>query len=298
MTLVGTVVPQGSGPVALLAVLAPFAYGAVVVALTPMAVVRRDAILATAVAVAGIVAVLAYRSPAPLQATGGEPELTILTWNLHGEPVAEVGFPSILARVEADVVVLQEAGPDAASALATDMRVMRRPDAATPPGMILATRLPVLATGELTQPAAAWDRPRAFWLSVEAPSGPVTIVGAHLSFPMPLDSLPCPYCPLRRDAQVAELARFAAERQAAGERVVVAGDFNLTEREVAYADLVGGLRDTGRGLSWRPLGVSWLPPMLRLDYVHIGPGLGVVASETDCGASRSDHCPVWVRLGT
>jgi endonuclease/exonuclease/phosphatase family metal-dependent hydrolase len=112
---------------------------------------------------------------------------------------------------------------------------------------------------------------------------------------MPLDSLPCPYCPERRDAQLGVLLDFVSVRESAGERVVLAGDFNLSQREAAYREL-RFLQDAGRGLTWRPLAVSWLPALLRLDYILVGQGIGVVASSSDCAGSGSDHCPIFAVL--
>jgi len=295
--VIGVVTPQRAGPVALLAVVAPYAYGLLVLALVPLAVLRRDWVLAAVVAVAATLAAVAYTPPPPPPpALGGDPDVTVLTWNLHGERAERVGLLAVLERWQPDVVVLQEAGDDAIVLLEGRMNVMRHPDAATPPGMILASRLPVLASGVLADPAAAWDRPRVFWFEVDADGRELTFVGVHLSFPAPIDSLPCPYCPARRDAQVSAVAQFASARAGAERRVVLVGDFNLTHREVAYRDLTGDFRDVARALSWRPLGLSWLPPMLRLDYVLIGPGLDVVATQTDCAISHSDHCPVLAAL--
>lgn len=175
------------------------------------------------------------------------------------------------------------------------MTVFHHPDAGTPPGMLLATRLPILRSGTLSEPAGAWDRPRALWLTLDVAGDPMTLVGVHLNVPFPLSSLPCPYCPTLRDAQVGALAAFAAERTAAGESVVLAGDFNLVEREVAYLDL-SDLVDAARGGTWRPLPLSWLPGMLRLDYVLLGDSIGIVSTEVDCAGSSSDHCLLVVRL--
>lgn len=243
--------PQRAGPLALLAAVGPVASALVVVLLLPLAVVRRDALLATVVVAASVAATLAYHGPGapPSEAVGGE-RLTVLTWNLHGAPPDEVGLGAALKRRQPDLVVLQEAGiaDDAAPAVLPGMEVLTFPEAATPPGMVLASRLPILDRGELDRPVAAWDRPRAFWLRIDTGAGVVTLLGVHLSVPFPLSSLPCPYCPDLRDAQVAAVAEFASQRSAAGEWVVVAGDFNIAEREVAYRDL-SALTDAGRGLT-------------------------------------------------
>jgi vancomycin resistance protein VanJ len=295
LSLTAVVLPQRAGPVAAFVALAPVAYSAIVLLLLPWAVLRRDVLLAVAVAGAGLLAVATYgSSPAAPRVTAQDP-ITILTWNLHAEPVAVVGLGVTMERWRPDVVVLQEADADAAQLIPADMEVSHHPNAGTPPGMLLATRLPILGSGTLEGPKTVWDRPRAFWLTLDTGGRPLTVVGVHLSVPFPASSLPCPYCPSLRDAQVAALATFAAEHQAMGESVIIAGDFNLTEREVAYRDL-SGLADTARGNTWRPIPIRWLPAILRLDYVLVDPGIGVVSSEVDCAVSSSDHCPLAVQL--
>lgn len=289
-------VPQRAGPVAVFAVVAPFILAAIVVLLLPLAVLRRDALLAAAVAACSLAGALAYATPpVPAGATSGS-SITIMTWNLHGERPAEVGLQQALDRWSPDVIVLQESRTeDVVAFLPDDMTILTFPDAATPPGMLIASRPPILDRGEVTEPLAVWDRPRAFWIEVDMGSRPITVVGLHLSVPFPHSSLPCPYCPTLRDAQVAALAEFTEARAAVGKMVVLVGDFNLTDREVAYADLQG-LPDTARGATWRPLALSWLPPFLRLDYIFVTPGIAARSTATGCAISSSDHCPLVVDL--
>jgi endonuclease/exonuclease/phosphatase (EEP) superfamily protein YafD len=295
LTFIGVVLPQHAGPVALLAVVAPYWYALLLLSLVPLAVMRRDAFLAAIVGVASVAAVLAYPATPDAQRTSTPVNLGLVTWNLHGEDPATVGLSDALERWQPDVVVLQEADDAALTLLPDGMVPIRRPDAATPPGMLIATRLPVIAHGEVQPAASAWDRPRALWMSVRVSGELVTVVGVHLSFPMPVDSLPCPYCPDRRDAQIRLLADFVRERQLMGERVVLAGDFNLADREVGY-DGLSFLTDADRSPTWRPIAASWFPAVLRLDYVFGGDGIGVVQSAVDCAISSSDHCPIHVEL--
>lgn len=289
--------PQRAGPLAIYTVLAPFASMALIVLLVPLAVLRRDALLAGAVGLATVVATLAYAPPPTPPPATAAPALSVLTWNLHRLPLEAAGLAAARSRWDPDVILLQEAEVEGPADLAVldGMEVLRFPAAASPPGMVIATRLPILERGEVSEPAEAWDTTRAIWLRLATDAGPVTVVAVHLSVPFPLASLPCPYCPELRDAQVAALADFAAERIAAGERVVLAGDFNLSDREPAHDDLAG-LADTARGATWRPLAAAWMPPLLRLDYVLIGPGLGVVSHDRACGLGDSDHCAVVVNL--
>ena len=295
LSLFEILVPQRAGPVAAFAAIAPIAYGILALALLPLAVLRRDVVLAAAVTGACLLASFLYAAPpAPPRVAAADP-LTIMAWNLHGEDADSVGLEAALARWDPDIVVMPEAVPDAAEPFISQFGALHHPGAATPPGMLLASRLQILDSGVLDTPEGAWDRPRAIWLRLETGRRPLTVIGVHLSVPFPLTSLPCPYCPSSRDQQVAAVAAFAAERQAAGESVVVAGDLNLTEREVAYDDLAG-LTDVARGGTWRPLPISWLPPVLRLDYVLTGSDITVDSTDVDCAVSSSDHCVLIARL--
>jgi endonuclease/exonuclease/phosphatase family metal-dependent hydrolase len=175
------------------------------------------------------------------------------------------------------------------------MEVRAFPDAGSAPGLVIASRLPITDAGVISDPAGTWDRPRAVWLEVESPAGPIVFVNAHLRFPVPLESLPCPYCPWLRDAQAQALATFSINAIDRGRHVVLAGDFNLSEREVAYQDLrSAGLVDAARGLTWRFLPLEWAPPLLRIDYVFADPHLVPTAAAVACAGTSSDHCPVVV----
>jgi endonuclease/exonuclease/phosphatase family metal-dependent hydrolase len=298
LIVASVLVPQRAGPVAAFAALAPILLPLMVVALLPLAVLRRDAVLAAVVVAGNIGGALAYPTPPPpAQATDGQP-ITIMTWNLHGERFRGVGLRQAIERWSPDVIVLEEADladPTARAILPEDMTVLVFPEAATPPGMVIATRLPILDRGEVRQPEEAWDKRRAFWIEVDTGAQPLTVLGVHLAVPFPPSSLPCPYCPTLRDAQVSALAAFADARAAAGKLVVVAGDFNLTEREVAYRDM-RSMTDAARGGTWRVEDRGWLPAVLRLDYVFVTPRIGVRSTATGCDLSTSDHCPVMVEL--
>ena len=159
-----------------------------------------------------------------------------MTWNLHGEAVADVGLAAALARWDLDVVVLQEAGatPCASSRrtwkpCTTRMRP-RRPACCSPPGC------PILDSGVLDAACGRLGPPSCVLADAGHGAGAADGRRRHLNVPFPVSSLPCPYCPTLRDGR-SRRGRFAAEREAAGESVIVAGDFNLTEREVAYRDL-------------------------------------------------------------
>jgi endonuclease/exonuclease/phosphatase family metal-dependent hydrolase len=99
-----------------------------------------------------------------------------------------------------------------------------------------------------------------------------------------------------RDGALAVIRLSIAADIAAGRSVLVAGDFNTTEREPAYADFVRGLRDAhldagiGPGLTWRPLSLDGLPfGLVRIDYLMTTPDLQAVSTHVVCN-ELSDHC--------
>ena len=81
--------------------------------------------------------------------------------------------------------------------------------------------------------------------------------------------------------------------------VVLLGDLNLTDREIAYDELTARLADTyrvagsGLGNTWRlPVGGGLPFRTLRIDMVLTGPGLEPLSNRPDCTPRVSDHCIV------
>ena len=90
---------------------------------------------------------------------------------------------------------------------------------------------------------------------------------------------------------------------AAGEPVILLGDFNVTDREPGYRDLTRGLTDAqmavgmGPGTTWRPSELDWLPfGLLRIDMVLTGGGVRPLRIDADCTPRGSDHCLVRARV--
>jgi endonuclease/exonuclease/phosphatase family metal-dependent hydrolase len=107
------------------------------------------------------------------------------------------------------------------------------------------------------------------------------------------------YNPRERDAQIRQLRTLIDPILQRAEPLLVLGDFNVTQQEVAYHELTAGLQDThlqvGRGFgnSWRPPFLIHLPlPLLRIDYLLSSPVVQPRSIETDCTLYRSDHCIV------
>ncbi len=294
-SIVTWVAPQRDGPLAAFEVLVPVIYGLTAL-LVLVAAARRSLALLLAVLITLGVGMVGYRTPPATASVPTGTTLTVMTWNVHGDDLGEMGFAEVTARVRPDVVLLEEARlrrGDAGLVAAWPYR-LTYPRAATPPGMVILSRLPIEADGILDRPPGAWDKPRAPWIRVSLDGMPLTIVGVHLTFPF--SSLPCPYCPDARDTEVRALASFAASRGSGA--LVVAGDFNMTEREPAHADMARVLTEVvpEGGATWKPLARSWFPPILRLDFVFVSADIAATA-RVECAGSRSDHCPVAATLG-
>jgi vancomycin resistance protein VanJ len=151
------------------------------------------------------------------------------------------------------------------------------------------------------RPADLWPRPDVMWARVDLGGGQQLVVITAHPRPAAWGRGPCllPLCydPTRRDAQLASIHALVAPWVAAGERVLLLGDFNISEREPAYRDLAAGLRDAylaagaGAGATWGP--GNWAGkglPLLRIDYLFTSPNVTPLGTATDCTFRGSDHC--------
>jgi endonuclease/exonuclease/phosphatase family metal-dependent hydrolase len=221
--------------------------------------------------------------------------LTVLTWNLQGRAPDQVGLSRVLAQHEPDLVFLQEADASALAAQPSvaDWLPYAYTDAAagSRPGMAILSRLQLRRASTLRLTPGIWDRPRVLVASVALAESEVLAVCVHAKAPMPVPLLHAG----PRNRQLADLTVWLAEQRAAGQQMVVAGDFN------AVSWRLDGLLDAAEAAgsadaTWRPIGVPWLPAVLRLDRIFVSPSVGVNSLSVTCGASRSDHCPVIARL--
>jgi len=217
-------------------------------------------------------------------------QLTIMTWNIQGRSPAEVELERALRAWEPDVVLLQEARTDelAAGVGAGWGTCVTWPDAGERPGMAILARRALEASG--TDPAGVADggRHRLAWVRLARPDrDPITVACVHLMAP------PWPGTPGRRRTQRAAVGSWARDRAAAGDRVMIGGDFNTIDPSLE------GLVDASASAprpTWRPLAVGWMPPIVRIDAVFADPSVQPARSDVDDRYRRSDHCPLVVRL--
>jgi vancomycin resistance protein VanJ len=304
LTAVQLAAPQGDGPLALAQVFAPWLF-LPLLALLPPAALRRDRALAAALAAAAV-AFAVHVGPAFVPSGRSTPEpdavpVRVVSWNvlLTNDPAR---VAATVRDLDADVVGLVEVTRAQAAALAGDPAVRARfPGVLLEPaaGRALLSRYPVLASGVRADPAA---RPGSAVLWARLDLGAGAALSVLVAHPLPARSRPVGGLPLRytaapRDAEIAFTRSVADGLVRAGARVLLVGDFNVTDREPGVAALVSGMHDAHAEVGWGP-GASWGPPALRrlgialvrIDRVLGGPGVLPTAVHTDCAWRGSDHC--------
>ena len=232
------------------------------------------------------------------------PRVDVATWNLYLEAVDEGTLIPTLAERAPGIISLQELTP-ARAAIITESEMLHElfPYRVLEPsaqwdGMGLLSSWPIGSdvTHDLEPPLIA--------ATVSPPDMPeLEVIAVHAPPPqVGFGPVPPRYDPWHRDDALDEIRAMVEQRIGAGRHVVLLGDLNLTDREVAYDELADGLTDSyvaagsGLGHTWRP-GQSELPfGVLRIDMVMAGPGATPVASEPDCAARGADHCILDVTL--
>ena len=303
LTAVQVLAPRRSGPLALAQVFAPWLFLPLLF-LLPFALSLRDRALTGALALALLAFGLRVGpdwSPSPETAGPGSVPVRVVSWNvLLSNSTAEVR--DAVRGVDADVVGLVEVTPRQAATLRADPEltaryrtVLLRPEA----GRALYSRYPLLDSGVLADPHG---RPGSalLWARLDLGGGrQLTAIVAH---PLPPVAWPSSAVPLRwnaapRDAEIAFIRSYADAQIAAGRRVVLMGDFNVTDREPAGRSLARGLSDAHDAAGWGP-DASWGPLLLRrhgiavvrIDRILGGPGVVPTSFRTDCTFRGSDHC--------
>lgn len=129
---------------------------------------------------------------------------------------------------------------------------------------------------------------------------PVVLYNVHLAAPLLVRDGRRRFDISMREREVFEIVE-RVNREEAGARVLVVGDFNLTDRNTDYFHLTrnAGLIDAhmrrGSGLGWTWAYMSQLlPPLLRIDYLFYKPyGLSILQTRVVLNSGGSDHQPLW-----
>ena len=264
--------------------------------------------LRVGLAVAGVVGLARYgpRTRAGRRAIAASVPLEVLSWNVLADhrPAHDV-VDGLLAH-DASVVAIQELTTAVARAIVADpVLAARYPHRLLDPrdhdvlGMGVFSAYPLLDAGQAQRPPRQWatldlgDGARLSLLNVH-PVPPKIKVRRVFGLLVPVA-----YDPLARDHAIRRIRTLVDEHLRRGDRLIVVGDFNLSDREPAYDEIAAGLTDAqlaaGRwpGSTWQPRTLARLPlGMLRIDHLFAGPGVHPIAVSVDPDARGSDHHPI------
>jgi endonuclease/exonuclease/phosphatase (EEP) superfamily protein YafD len=219
---------------------------------------------------------LPRRSPVPID------PFRLVAANTYENNLEPEAGARALASARPDVVVVVETTDELLSSLGP---ALGRADE------VRSRRLAVFARWPLSRPVPIPAIQPAFAARVEIdrPGAPFVVYAVHLPNPIREVSF----------AQQAELVD-ALLRSALAERlpVVVAGDFNMTDRSTSYRTLDGPLRDAMRsslpGSTYQR--ALWALLQLRIDHVFVSPQLCATEAHT-LEVPGSDHRGLDVTLG-
>ena len=132
---------------------------------------------------------------------------------------------------------------------------------------VILSRFPA----RLLEKPAGWPNDfRAHRLEVDGPTGPIVVYLAHLKRP---HLGPRRIVRIRSQLQAQRREREALLRSARGETapVVIAGDFNTSDRSRPYRRITGRFRDAMRSGWVGPTYVrtAWRPFLLRIDHIFV-----------------------------
>jgi len=236
----------------------------------------------------------------------GSAHLDVMSWNYYNANSRLEEARQYLATRPADVIALPEASARWVNEDPTISRVypyrLAYPNSCRQ-GIALLSTYPIIASNRLDPNLPTSQTPRMCWARLQLDEGKeVTIIVGH---PVRPDNSfrRCPFAgcfnTAQRDDQIRKLREAATINQflQEGEPLILMGDFNVTDREPAYAELSAGLQDvhlrvgSGSGTTWGPL---WLMNMgislVRIDYMFASPNVTPISLSTDCTPRGSDHC--------
>ncbi len=273
------------GPVEGVAVLLPLLVEVPLVVVLGIAVGRRRGTLlpvAASLLVFGAVCVvgplLPHRGPPPVAS------LTLVSANLFWNNTTPDASVETLLAVGADVEVAVETSPAHRSAF--ERIDTAHPYSADDDQLVVRSRYPVTA---MLDPAHVPPR-RILAVTIDAPAGPFVLYAVHALNPLSESTF------ASQLVWVDRLLR-AASREALP--VVIAGDFNMSDRQLGYRWMAGEMRDAITAGGWGHTTYSdgiWAPLFLRIDHVFVSPDW-CAADGHIVDLPGSDHDGVTVRIG-
>lgn len=273
------------GPAEGVAVLLPLLVLTALILVLAFAVGGRRAILLPAAA--SLLAFGLVSVGGPMLPGHGPPptaSVTLVSANLFwNNPTPDAAVDALLA-IGADVEVAIETTGEHRAAL--ERIDTAHPYAATDDQLVVRSRYPVTA---MLDPRNVPAR-RILRVTIEAPAGTFVLYAVHALNPLSESTFA---------SQLSWVRRLLAAASQEELPVVIAGDFNMSDRQLGYRRLAGDMRDAitadGRGHTTYSNGI-WAPLFLRIDHVFV--------SREWCGMNGhtvqlpgSDHDGVAVAIG-
>lgn len=231
----------------------------------------------------------------------GETAFTILTYNVYGIDRDFTDTVRVILEADTDIVLLQELSALAAALIVETLsevypyRVIHTEDEMIQ-GYGVLSRLPILED----EMFFVGTRPTIQRVVIAIGDRPVTFFNVHTSPP----SKGFNFNVKPRERMVRALLSLALQET---NPVVMAGDFNMTERSDDYSRITRFYIDThrnvgrGLGLTFPDMGalnpsLRFIPPTSRLDYVFHDTGTKSIRTRVWRESGGSDHRPVWALL--
>jgi endonuclease/exonuclease/phosphatase (EEP) superfamily protein YafD len=310
LSLLHWLAPQRIGLLALSQVLAPYLF-LPALALVPFMLLRGAGPLRGLLVLCGLVYAGRFMPHVTLSPPRADPaalQITAMSWNVYALNGQVEGLQELLRSKPADLVALHEFN----GRWIADDEVLRerypyqlRYPQSCPSGIVLLSAYPIVARNPSEVNVPIREMLPMCWARLDLGNGRTLIfVGAHPQSPDPvpracLRGRALCYNTTVRDREIARIREQIAGLLQTGEPLLFVGDFNTTEREPAYQDLVAGLQDTyrtagnGPGSTWSQFRLFRLGiPLLRLDYLLASPSVTPLSMTTDCTLRGSDHCIV------
>jgi vancomycin resistance protein VanJ len=244
--------------------------------------------------------------PPAVQRTGGAP-LRVATFNLHYS-IDQAQLADIFTTIRSehlDVVALQELSVPAAAAIQQNL-LGDYPYQALVPSATSYTGMGVISHYALEVLRPTQQIPGQLVL-VRMGNTDVSLINVSLTKP----EIKQRYLPVvgwvrglggyRINKRSREIERLLPAIDQLRGPLIVAGDFNLSDREPDYAQFAARFHDAYRETNWgfghtfpnsMRLGVATIPfPLIRVDYIWSAGGVVPAATRVVCGTG-SDHCMV------
>lgn len=299
-------IPDTLSVMALFATIAPVLLIGAVILLPIVLIVGQPRRSALALLPAVGFFVMSYGSqfiPSRLIAAEGEDSLRVMTYNLLFRESDYQEAVAVIRAADVDMVAIQELAPAGAQilrdSLSDEYPYMALNDNSNGYiGVGFLSRYPIVESLYLKD---SFGNQR---IEVDVDGTPVVFYNMHAAVPQGWGKKFLTFDVSKRTSDVTLLLERVAQET---ERVIVLGDFNMSDMSDNYQAITQVLTDTYRQVGW---GMGWTHAgpfvasralfnlrVLRLDYIFVQPvGLQILDAQVWHDSGGSDHLPVVARL--